>query len=338
MNSVIFKWYQIRAILATITLTRVFNFIGLVVSYWLSRIVREPIVLANPYAISVEPAGFCNLKCPECPTGAGVLTRRGGVLALADYQEIIDQAAAHLMHVNLFFQGEPLLNRAIIDMIGYASQRRIFSLISTNGQLFDEKLAKGLVQAQLKEIVFSVDGLTQGTYEVYRVGGQLHKLKAAVEMVVAEKRKSQSVYPLVTLQFIVFEHNQQEVPRLPFFTHELGADRFVVKTAQFNNFGDGTVKPPTKTRWQRYDQDRQFRSTVFQHCWRQWSSCVVGWDGSVVPCCYDKDGDFAFERMEGQALETIWKGRAAQNFRRAILRSKYAIPICQNCPEGRGFC
>lgn len=338
MNSVLFKWYQVRAILATFTFKRGFNFIGLVVSYWLSRMIREPIVLANPYAISVEPAGFCNLRCPECPTGAGVLTRRGGVLALADYQGIIDQAAAHLMHINLFFQGEPMLNRAIIEMIAYASKKRIYSLISTNGQLFNEKLAKEVVQAQLKEIVFSVDGLTQKTYEVYRVGGQLQKLMAAVEMVVAEKRKSQSVYPLVTLQFIVFEHNQQEVALLPLFTHELGADRYVVKTAQFNNFGDGSVKPPTKKRWQRYDQDRQFRSTVFQHCWRQWSSCVVGWEGSVVPCCYDKDGDFAFGNMGGQALATIWKSRSAQRFRQAILRSKYTIPICENCPEGRGFC
>ncbi len=337
MSSFLFKWHQVRAILATITFSRFFNFIGLVVSYWLSRMVREPIVLANPYAISVEPAGFCNLRCPECPTGAGVLTRKGGVLGLADYMGIIDQTASHLMHVNLFFQGEPMLNRTIKEMIAYATQKRIYTLMSTNGQLFDERIAKGLVEAQLKEIVFSVDGLTQATYEVYRVGGKLHKLMAAVEMVVAEKKKYQSVYPLVTLQFIVFEHNQQELPRLPVFTKQLGADRYVVKTAQFNNFGDGTVKPPTKKRWQRYDQDQQFRSTVFQHCWRQWSSCVVGWEGTVVPCCYDKDGNFAFGNMTGQALATIWQGPTAQRFRRAILRSKYTIPICHNCPEGRRF-
>lgn len=337
MNSVLFKWRQVKVILGTITLSRCLNFIGLVVSYWLSRIVREPIVLANPYAISVEPAGYCNLRCPECPTGAGVLTRKGGVLGLADYQGIIDQTASHLMHVNLFFQGEPLLNRAIIDMIAYASQKRIYSLISTNGQLFDEKLAQGMVEGQLTEIVFSVDGLTQETYEVYRVGGKLHKLVAAVEMVVAEKRRCRSVFPLITLQFLVFEHNQHEVGLLESFSQQLGADRYVVKTAQFNSFGDGTVKPPTKKRWQRYDQDRQFRTTFFQHCWRQWSSCVIGWDGTVVPCCYDKNGDFSFGNNAGQPLEAIWKCGNAQVFRRTILHAKHTISICKNCPEGRGF-
>ncbi|MGV8829091.1 MAG: radical SAM/SPASM domain-containing protein [Breznakibacter sp.] len=338
MNRLLFKYYQLKAVFAAFSFLRVCNFLGLILSYVLSRIVRRPIVLGKPYAISVEPAGYCNLRCPECPTGAAVLTRKGGRLDLGLYERMIEQFSAHLMHVNLFFQGEPLLNTAINEMIAFASQKRIYSLLSTNGQLFNEEMAKGMVVAQLKEIVFSVDGLTQETYEIYRVGGKLAKLVAAVGMLVAEKEKSKSVYPLITLQFIVFEHNQHEVGLLESFSQQLGADRYVVKTAQFNAFGDGTVKPPQDKRWQRYDEDKQFRASFYQHCWRQWSSCVIGWDGTVVPCCYDKDGDFAFGNLARQPLTGIWHGMAAQSFRTRILNSKYAIPICKNCPEGRGLC
>lgn len=96
------------------------------------------------------------------------------------------------------------------------------------------------------------------------MGGHLAKLVAAVEMLVAEKEKNKSVYPLITLQFIVFEHNQHEVGLLESFSQQLGADRYVVKTAQFNAFGDGTVKPPHDKRWQRYDEDKQFRASFYQ--------------------------------------------------------------------------
>ncbi len=337
MNQLLFNYYQLKAVLTAVTIPRGVNFLGLILSYVMSRIVRRPIVLGKPFAVSMEPAGYCNLRCPECPTGAAVLKRKGGRLDFGLYKRRVDQFSSHLMHVNLFFQGEPLLNPAINEMIAYASQKRIYSLLSTNGQIFNEEMAKGMVVGQLKEIVFSVDGVTQQTYEIYRVGGELAKLVAAVEMLVAEKKKSKSVYPLITLQFIVFEHNQHEVGLLESFSKQLGANRFVVKTAQFNAFGDGTVKPPQDKRWQRYDEGKQFRASFFKHCWRQWSSCVIGWDGTVVPCCYDKDGDFAFGNLEPQPLASIWHGVAAQRFRRRVLRFKYAIPMCKNCPEGRGL-
>ena len=186
MNRTLFAYYQFKAFCTVLTCSRLINSIKLVTSYVLSRVIRKPVVFAQPLALSVEPAGFCNLHCPECPTGAAVLTRAGGMMSYKLFTNAMDELSLHLMHINLFFQGEPTLNPSLGAMISYVSAKNIYTLVSTNGQRFSNKDAEEMVSGGLKEIIFSVDGLTQETYEIYRVGGRLDRLIDSVGLLVDE--------------------------------------------------------------------------------------------------------------------------------------------------------
>ena len=73
---------------------------------------------------------------------------------------------------------------------------------------------------------------------------------------------------------------------------------------------------------------------MLDHCWRLWHTCVITWDGKVVPCCFDKDASHPMGSLAEQDFDTIWKGTAYQQFRGALLRSRSEIDICQNCTEG----
>jgi len=296
------------------------------------------VVLGLPYAISVEPSGLCNLACPECPTGAAVLTRSAGMMDIGRFNEIALSLKPALMHVNLFFQGEPLLNRSLPQFIGTASRNRLYSLMSTNGQLMSESVAEQIVANRLTEIIFSVDGLTQETYQRYRVGGRLERVIASIGKIVKQKSKQKSAYPLITVQFIAFKHNEHEIDGLKEFTKSVGADRYTIKSAQFNDFGNGTVEPPTAKKYRRYNAGTQFRPTNYSHCWRQWTSPVVGWDGKVAPCCFDKDCNYPLGVIDGnKSMPQLWKDKPATEFRNRVLNDKYSMDICRNCPEGRGW-
>ena len=61
------------------------------------------------------------------------------------------------------------------------------------------------------------------------------------------------------------------------------------------------------------------------------------WDGTLVPCCYDKNGDHTFGNISQQPLDEIWNNGTANDFRLTVLNSKYSMAICRNCPEGRGL-
>jgi radical SAM protein with 4Fe4S-binding SPASM domain len=65
-----------------------------------------------------------------------------------------------------------------------------------------------------------------------------------------------------------------------------------------------------------------------------WHSCVITWDGKVVPCCFDKDAKFVLGDLTQQTFEEIWNGKKYQDFRKSLLYSRQEIEICKNCTEG----
>ena len=65
-----------------------------------------------------------------------------------------------------------------------------------------------------------------------------------------------------------------------------------------------------------------------------WHSCVITWDGAVVPCCFDKDAEHTLGHLKDQTFRELWQSPSYKNFRSALLRSRSEIEICKNCTEG----
>jgi len=323
-----------------ITIRRARNLLLLVLSFYISRITKKPHIQGRPWAMSVEPSGLCNLQCPECPVGAGVLTRKGGMLEPGLLSKMLDEAGPELMTLNLYFQGEPMLNRKINKLITAASERNIFSSMSTNGHFLSPENCDKLIEAGLSELIISLDGISRQSYSRYRKGGNLDKVLQGIESMVKRRKELNKHKPLITVQFIVFEHNEQEIPELKKLCRQLGVERLQLKSAQFYDFGNNEVKPPKNPHYSRYvEKDGQpvLKGKSYNHCFKQWGSAVMSWDGRVAPCCYDKDLDFSPGNVSETPLGEIWKNQSLMQFRGKILRDKAAIAMCRNCPQGRKF-
>jgi radical SAM protein with 4Fe4S-binding SPASM domain len=65
-----------------------------------------------------------------------------------------------------------------------------------------------------------------------------------------------------------------------------------------------------------------------------WSSCVITWDGKVVPCCFDKDAKHQLGNLQEKTFKEIWQNDSYKKFRTSLLKSRKEIDICQNCSEG----
>lgn len=92
------------------------------------------------------------------------------------YRKIIDELASTLTYLTFYFQGEPYLHSGFLDMVGYASSRRIYTATSTNAHFLNEEAALSTVRSGLDRLMISIDGTTQDAYESYRVGGSLAKV------------------------------------------------------------------------------------------------------------------------------------------------------------------
>jgi len=68
-------------------------------------------------------------------------------------------------------------------------------------------------------------------------------------------------------------------------------------------------------------------------CFRMWSSCVITWDGRVVPCCFDKDATHVMGQLTEKSFREIWKGNAYHDFRKKILVNRKEVGMCGNCSQ-----
>jgi radical SAM protein with 4Fe4S-binding SPASM domain len=319
---------------------RLWNLAAVLASLGISRLIGRPVVWGHPFMLMVEPTNYCNLKCPLCPSGNGQLSRNRGHMRLEDFKSLVDQVHDRVFMIMMWNQGEPFLNRSFNEMVRYAHDRRIFTFVSTNGHFIrTESQAGAIVDSGLDEIIFSVDGVDQATYEKYRVGGRLERVLTGIRLLVQAKEQRRAISPLVNLQFIVMKHNQDGLEAAARVARELKVDKFLVKTAQVYTAAEAEEYLPSRDEFSRYegrgDGRLEVKGQPARGCNYLWNTSMVNWDGTVSPCCFDKNAEFEMGRaFTGASFRSIWRGRAYADFRRRLLADRMNVAICANCSEG----
>ena len=307
-------------------------------SYYLSTWLKKPIQWGLPFNISSEPTTSCNLGCPECPSGLKSFTRATGTLETEFYDKFIKETHHNLIYLYFYFQGEPYLHPKFLSLVKAASEKNIYTVTSTNAHFLTPRKAKETVESGLDRILISVDGTTQETYQNYRIGGKLEKVIEGTKNLIAAKKELKSSTPHIIFQFLVVKPNEHQIEEVKTLGKELGVDEVKLKTAQIYDYKNGSDLIPTIDEYSRYkkqaDGTYTIKNKMENKCWKLWHSCVVTWDGKIVPCCFDKDAKYEMGDLTKYSFKSIWKNDAYVKFRNQVVQNRKAIDICTNCTEG----
>lgn len=321
-----------------VTPKRAWNAIKNVTSYIESKITGNSIHRGLPISISIEPTTSCNLRCPECPSGLRSFTRPTGMLAESLFKKTIDELSDTLLYLIFYFQGEPYLHPKFLDLVNYASKKGIYTATSTNAHYLTDENAKKTVQSGLDRMIISIDGTTQETYEQYRVGGNLNKVIEGTKNIIHWKKTLKSQTPHVIFQFLVVKPNEHQIAEIRQLADELGVDEVAFKTAQIYDFQEGSELIPSIDKYSRYRKTDngayEIKNKLLDHCWKMWHSCVITWDGLVVPCCFDKDGEYKLGDLKKQNFKSLWQSKPYKEFRKSLTNARAEIEMCKNCTEG----
>lgn len=330
--------HKARILLPTLTPRKLWNWSRIWASFQVSRLLRRPIHWGNPVKVGVEPTTSCNLRCPECPSGLRSFTRPTGMLSMETFASLTEQVRRDVAYMLFYFQGEPFLNPAFLKMVRHAADRRIFTATSTNGHYLKPEICREVVQSGLHEVTISVDGATQQTYQQYRVGGDLEKVKQGIRNLVQARKELKSRTPHLILQFIVFQSNEHEIDAVRQMGKELGVDEVAVKTAQIYDYENGHALIPRNEKYSRYalrpDGRYALKNKLKNQCWKMWMGAEITWDARVLPCCFDKDAQYEMGSAAVQPFHSIWKGERYRVFRQSLLQNRRGIEMCTNCTEG----
>jgi len=313
---------------------KMYNFGLIQIQKWL----RRERLWGMPYRYNIDPTNICNLKCPLCPTGLGILKRRKGKMPLEAYKSLIDQIAPYAYWVELYNWGEPFLHPQIFDMIRYAHERDIFVRMSSNMNYFDPAMAEKTVASGLDALIISVDGATEATYQKLRRGGQLSRVIENVKSLVEAKRQAHSRQPYTTLRMLVHRYNEGEINQVRQLAADLGVDAFTTGTLFVNVNDQAQVETwlPENEAFSYYDYAAEHLENSW-NCADLWEAMIINWDGGVSPCCWIHNVDHDLDNTFTKSLKTIWNGPAYISARRVFALRGPKPPIVSTvCAACRG--
>jgi sulfatase maturation enzyme AslB (radical SAM superfamily) len=238
----------------------------------------------------------------------------------------------------------------MVEILEYAYRKRIQVALANGVNLNTAKpvVLEALVCFKVRLITCSIDGASQETYQVYRVGGDFDQVIRNVEQINEFKNVYRSKYPRLTWQFVAFEHNIHEIQRARDLAARLGI-RFWVKLNWDDFFGmpfspvtNGYSQVAAETGFgvgNRAEYERKFGKAYGRDsfCGMMWTAPQLTFDGRVLGCCVNYWGDYGNALSDGFAQ--VLNGERMQYARRMLkgeLPERDDIP-CSNCKIYRGM-
>ncbi|MFH0798843.1 MAG: radical SAM protein [Pseudomonadota bacterium] len=307
------------------------------VPYWMSLEEQRFYLLDNfdryyskPNTYIIETTPFCNLKCVKCPHHSMRLPRPAAgakplpgqaFMTLEEWKYIIDMVSEVSRNApqppGIFpaVRGECLMNKDIIPMVAYAANSGHIVKIITNGNLLTEDKAKGLIDAGLGSIIFSLDAVNESQYDKLQPGGSYRDVVRNIERLL--KLRGGMKRPSVGVLCCQTPENQDDFQ-------------------EYLRRWEGQVD--TVTASVCYDIEKGFRPwKVFYPvadrypCIYLWGSMLIHADGGMALCGIDVSRKYNLGNIFKGDLLSIWNSEKIHRLREYQMSDKRKEGLCQEC-------
>lgn len=309
-------------------------------SWWRSLVAQMSFAIGSthvpvgPTLLDSEPTNFCNQKCPGCATGDGSIERPRGTMKPPVFSKLMEAMGKSVNFSYLYCLGESFLNKNIYSYISSAKEKKIYTVIDTNGTIMDVQkvLASGLDQLN-----FHISGTTQEIHDMYRKGGKLADIISNIRKLTEARKLMPESKTSIRFGMIVFRQNEHQIDEFFALAKDLEVDEAYLIEGKVAN-SNLKVMEDMLTQiedLQVYDEQMLKQGVLKRKnkskCSFPWHGVAVAWNGDVHPCCHDYYGQHKIGNIMEEDFDKIWNSKKIQNFRRQLLENE-DIPMCRECP------
>ena len=275
----------------------------------------------------LEITNVCNLSCAFCPG-----TRRAaGFMSPERFRLLAGRLRPHTEYLYLHLMGEPLLHPDLPRLLDCAAELGFQVMITTNGVLLPQRSELLCASPVVKKVNLSLQ-----SFEGNKSSGSLGDyLDGCVDFALrAERAGKRCALRLWNLdgaaQPGANRRNGEIIERLeeafppPWKENRQGS---TLGRGIYLEWGERFQWPDLKA--------REEEGAAF--CYGLRDQVGVLWDGTVVPCCLDHEGDVPLGNLYEQALEEILASKRARAIYDGFSQGQSVEELCRRCAYRRKF-
>ena len=279
-----------------------------------------------PYHFEIETINACNARCPMCTIDEWDKDQK--LMSDDLFLKIVSEIAENksfVKRVNLYRDGEPLLDRKLPDRIRLCKSLGIPNVsISTNVSLLDESLGSELLDAGLDMITLSIDSLNKVAYESVRRGLNFETvIKNA--MAFLNLRNSKNSNCEIWIRMIRQEVNKDEFDSYKAYWLDTGLLNEDLDRVYYHNiFNWGG----------QLDEFGAISENTEKHlpCVSLWSLMPIFANGDVPMCNIDFACNHKIGNVNTHSIRSIWQSQVIDQIRADHLSGlKCNYDMCREC-------
>ena len=286
------------------------------------------------HKVHIEVSNICNLQCSFCPP----VVRDNKMMDLSLFRDVVRQVAPLAELVCLHLMGDPLVHPELTQMIDICDQYEANIFLVTNGVLLKPQRFASLLHPRFYQINFSLhsffDNFPDKDPERY-----LQNIFAFTERALAERPELYLNYRLWNLPDL---SNAQDVVLTP--AQQSNQDMLERICQQFDCALPQTVD--VRRRKSVNIRDRLYLHFDTEFVWPSLDLPVLGdsgtcyglsshfgvlADGTIVPCCLDKEAAIPLGNAQQQPIMDVLNSRRAQDIIKGFKQKKLLEGLCQRC-------
>ena len=268
----------------------------------------------------MEITNLCNRNCSFCPG----TVRAPGMMTVAEFEAVAKKLTGITGYLYYHLMGEPLTHPGLPQMLAVAAALGFKSQITTNGTLLHDR-GQALIDAGVHKVNISVHSFEEGTDEDY-----VNYIDSCLDF--ADRASKAGIIVVLRLWNNGYDEGRN------ISTLDLAKEKFP---------WDWTEEPRgIRIRHKLYIEhgDRfdwpdltaaDGGSRVFCHGLRDHFGVLS--DGTVVPCCLDREGTIALGNVFEEPIEAILSSPRAKAMVDGFSCRKAAEELCRKCGYARRF-
>ncbi len=203
-------------------------------------VARHDVAEQPPVCLYLEVTNRCNLLCETCPRTFEDLEPPAD-MSWELFTRIVDQVP-NIARVVLHGVGEPMLVKALPQMIRYLKDRGTYVLFNTNGTLLQPKKFQQLIDTGLDELRVSLDAADRKSYAAIRGKDFFQRIVRDVGKFTAYQQQVGVTTPRVSLWLTGLKETVEQLPAFVRLAASMGVREVHLQRLVFDTTGFGKAR------------------------------------------------------------------------------------------------